>query len=157
ERQSGFDLAAAGGDIIDMAGAVIGRHDGIHRYTVGQRRGLGGGLGAPQYVVSIDALTRRVRIGPREALHRPTACRGERRWLIEPPPAGAELSCAVQIRYRRRPQAARVQVLDEARAIIRFSAPELAITPGQAAVFYDGDTVLGGGFLQEQQPVDYSA
>jgi tRNA-specific 2-thiouridylase len=146
--------AAAGGEIVDLSGAVLGHHDGIHHYTIGQRRGLGGGLGTPQYVVSIEALTRRVRIGPREALASECAQVGELHWLIDPPPQGAELHCSVQIRYRRRPQPARVRIISHGgagsatRAIVAFSSPEFAITPGQAAVFYDGDVVLGGGFIE---------
>lgn len=143
----GASLSLGGGDIVDMSGNVIGHHDGIHRYTVGQRRGLGGGLGAPQYVVSIDALTRRIRVGPRDALNSDTARVSELHWLIDPPPPGAELDCAVQIRYRRRPQPARLVVLSNGDVAVHLSTPELAITPGQAAVFYDGDVVLGGGFI----------
>lgn len=150
ERQSGAEGQTAAGEIIDASGAVLGHHDGIHHYTVGQRRGLGGGLGTPQYVVSIDALTRRVRIGPREALASSTARVGELHWLIEPPPPGSELECSVQIRYRRRPQPARLRILADGYVSVQFLAPEFAITPGQAAVFYDGDTVLGGGFIGKE-------
>jgi tRNA-specific 2-thiouridylase len=127
---------------------VIGQHEGIHRYTIGQRRGLGGGLGTPQYVVSIDALRRRVHIGPREALASSSARVGDLHWLIDAPETGAELDCEVQIRYRRRPQPARLTVQGDGSATVRFLSPEFAVTPGQAAVFYDGDVVLGGGFIE---------
>jgi tRNA-specific 2-thiouridylase len=154
ERQTGLG-SPSGGDIVDESGAVVGHHDGVHRYTVGQRRGLGGGNGAPQYVVSIDALKRRVQIGPREALFAAAATLSDLHWLM-PPPAVAELSCAVQIRYRRAPQPARLRLLPDGRAVAQFETPEPAVTPGQAAVFYDGDVVLGGGFIERSAEVGYS-
>lgn len=145
------------GDIVDASGAVVGHHDGVHRYTVGQRRGLGGGNGTPQYVVSIDALTRRVRIGPRESLLASSATIGDLHWLMPPPSVGDELSCAVQIRYRRAPQPARLRILSDGRAVAQFETAEPAVTPGQAAVFFDGDVVLGGGFIEkEAERSDYS-
>jgi tRNA-specific 2-thiouridylase len=147
EKGGGPGEALSGGEIVDASGNVVGRHDGIHHYTIGQRRGLGGGLGAPQYVIGIEALTRRVRIGPREALYASDAEVRELHWLIPPPPVGAELRCAVQIRYRRKPQPARIKVL-EGGVVVEFDSPEQAVTPGQAAVFYDGDVVLGGGFIE---------
>jgi tRNA-specific 2-thiouridylase len=136
-----------GGDILDLSGQVLGRHAGVHRFTVGQRRGLGVAGGAPQYVVRIDAAARQVYIGPREALHCAATTLTEVRWLTTAPPVGSELVAGVQIRYRRRPQPARIRVVSADRAEVEFAEPELAVTPGQAAVFYDGETVLGGGFI----------
>ncbi len=140
------------GQLVDEAGAVIGEHAGIHRYTVGQRRGLGGEVaaasdGEPRYVVRIDALTRRVHVGRKAALACHEAVVGEAHWLAAPPSAGTELVAGVQIRYRRKPQEARLRVLSDGRVAVHFAAPELAVTPGQAAVFYQEDQVLGGGFL----------
>jgi tRNA-specific 2-thiouridylase len=148
EQRSAAGTAPLAGEIVDKTGAVIGRHEGIHHYTIGQRRGLGGGLHTPQYVVGIDALTRRVRIGPREDLASKSALCRELHWLVETPPPGDEIPCEVQIRYRRRPQPARLHIREDGSALIRFASPELAVTRGQAAVFYDGDVVLGGGFIE---------
>ena len=140
-------VARADGDIVDEQDRVLGHHDGVHRYTIGQRRGLGFGLGTPQYVVAIDALKRRVRIGPKESLYADRARVTDVRWLGESP--GAQLRCGVQIRYRRVPQMATLHRIDDRSVDVLFDAPELAVTPGQAAVFYDGDRVLGGGFIAE--------
>ncbi len=139
--------AAQAGELIGADGQVLGHHQGVHRFTIGQRRGLGVGGGPVQYVTGIDAATGRVYIGPREALLCPATELTEVRWLIDAPPLGSELTTGVQIRYRRRPQPARVRVLAPDRVSVEFIEPELAVTPGQAAVFYDGETVLGGGFI----------
>ncbi len=150
KSQPGAQSAVQAGEIVDSNGQVVGQHEGIHHYTIGQRRGLGGGLGVPQYVVAIEALTRRVRIGPKEALASHKALVGDLHWLVgekEPAPQ-TTIDCTVQIRYRRRPQPARLHVRPDKRVDVQFLAPEFAVTPGQAAVFYDGDTVLGGGFIE---------
>ena len=140
------------GQLVDEDGAVLGEHAGIHRYTVGQRRGLGGdvaaaGDGEPRYVIRIDALTRRIHVGRKAALLRDEALVSEPHWLGSSPAVGSEIEAGVQIRYRRKPQAARLRVRDDGQVAVHFAAPEHAITPGQAAVFYQGDRVLGGGFL----------
>ena len=155
EGHSSTEPGGAGelsGELVDDQGAVIGEHAGIHRYTVGQRRGLGGSVaaasdGEPRYVVRIDALTRRVHVGRKAALECQEALVGDAHWLGTPPSAGTELAAGVQIRYRRKPQEARLRVLPDGRVAVHFAAPELAVTPGQAAVFYRDDQVLGGGFL----------
>jgi tRNA-specific 2-thiouridylase len=137
---------ASGGEVVDESGRVVGAHDGVHRFTVGQRRGLGVAAGAPRYVVGVDALTRRVTVGPPEALDRRTIALDEVQWPAYAPTA--PLRAAVQIRYRHRPGSAWVRPLDDgARAEVTFDAPERAPAPGQAAVFYDGDRVVGGGFI----------
>jgi len=148
---AGFVQRAVGtqvhGEIVNEQGQVLGHHQGVHRFTVGQRRGLGVGGGPVQYVTAIDAARQRVYVGPREALACPATAIAEVRWLIDAPPVGSELAAGVQIRYRRRPQPARLRLLAEDRVEVEFAEPEQAVTPGQAAVFYDGDTVLGGGFI----------
>lgn len=148
------------GDIVDLAGKFITRHGGIHRFTVGQRRGLNIGLGTPQYVIAIDARSRRVTIGPREAL----ACRAtwvsDLHWLTDlptPPADGLQIEAAVQIRYRHKPQPAVIHVHPDGRCEVHFHTPEQAVTPGQAAVFYDGDHVLGGGFIAQTAATDATA
>ena len=137
------------GELVDEAGAVLGQHGGVHRFTVGQRRGLGIGGPEPQYVIGIDALTRRVKVGPKAALASSAARVGDVHWLVDAPAPGSELRAQVQIRYRRAPQPARIRVdaADPARVEVRFDAPEIAVTPGQAAVFFQGEEVLGGGFI----------
>ena len=154
--RAGGDL---GGELVDEAGAVLGQHGGVHRFTVGQRRGLGIGGPEPQYVIGIDALTRRVKVGPKAALSSSEAQVGDVHWLVDAPAPGSELFAQVQIRYRRTPQPARIRVhaSDPARVEVRFDAPEIAVTPGQAAVFFAGDEVLGGGFIDAAAPGEVGA
>ena len=152
ERQGG--QSSSGGDVVDERGKIIGHHDGVHHFTIGQRRGLGFGVGTPQYVVGIDALKRRVKVGPKESLYAGRAIVQDVRWLGDPP--GDFLRCGVQIRYRRVPQPSTVTLIDAQTAEVTFDSPELAVTPGQAAVFYDGDRVLGGGFIGEASPATVS-
>ncbi len=146
------DPSTLAGELVDEEGTVIGEHAGIHRYTVGQRRGLGGDVaaasdGEPRYVIRIDALTRRIHVGRKGALLCTEALVSEPHWLGSIPQTGSEIEAAVQIRYRRKPQEARLRVREDGQVAVHFAAPEHAITPGQAAVFYQGDRVLGGGFL----------
>lgn len=138
--------AAEPGEVVGVDGAVLGRHGGVARYTVGQARGLGEAswrAGERMHVVAIDAARRRVVVGPRAALGRGEAMAREVTWLIDPP-AGA-LRCAVKLRGREAPQPATV-VWDGVRARIALDAPA-TVAPGQAAVFYDGERVLGGGII----------
>ena len=118
----------------------------MHRFTIGQRRGIGvaAGDGEPRYVVSVDALTRRVTVGSAAALDQVAIEVADVTWAGAPP--SAPLRAAVQIRYRHAPRPATI-ALSGSRALVTFDAPERAPAPGQAAVFYDGETVLGGGFI----------
>lgn len=134
------------GAIVDDRGEVVGSHQGVHGFTVGQRRGLGVARGAPQYVVSVDALRRRVTVGPRERLAREQIQVADVRWAGTAPDGA--FTAAVQVRHRHRPAAARVTP-DGARATVELERPlESGAAPGQAAVFYDGDVVLGGGWIE---------
>ncbi len=134
------------GDYLDTAGRVIGRHKGIEYYTVGQHKGLGLSTAEPLYVLAIDAARNTVTLGPNEALFR-TAARVESvNWIAGAPPAG-RVCCTAKVRYRQAEQPAAVTPTGPDTALLEFDAPQRAITPGQAAVFYDGDTVLGGGVL----------
>jgi tRNA-specific 2-thiouridylase len=138
--------AAEPGEVVAEDGAVLGRHGGVARYTVGQARGLGEAswrAGERMHVVAIDAARRRVVVGPRAALGRGEAVAREVTWLIDPP-AGL-LRCAVKLRGREAPQPATVSQ-DGVRARIALDAPA-TVAPGQAAVFYDGERVLGGGII----------
>jgi tRNA-specific 2-thiouridylase len=130
-----------GGEIVDESGRVVGRHEGIHHFTIGQRRGVGVAAGEPIYVLSVDALTRRVTVGSGASLDKSAISVGELSWM----PA-ERTRARVQIRYRHEAQPAWLQPEGD-RVRVEFDQPERAPAPGQAAVFYDGDVVLGGGFI----------
>jgi tRNA-specific 2-thiouridylase len=142
------DERLGAGEIVDTDGKLLAQHDGVHHYTVGQRRGLGGALGGgePRYVVSVDALRRRVVVGGKAELGRREMIVGDVRWLGPIPASPADAQ--VQVRHRHRAQPARIEPGADGTARVTFVADERALTPGQAAVFYDGDTVLGGGWIR---------
>jgi tRNA-specific 2-thiouridylase len=122
---------------------VIGRHDGTHRFTLGQHRGLGNLATRDKlYVTAIDPVRAEVRVGPRAAAERRELAIRDLRWLSPP---RAALSAAVQVRHRGAPIAAEVRI-DGARALATLAEPTVA-APGQAAVLYDGDRVLAGGWI----------
>jgi tRNA-specific 2-thiouridylase len=140
--------AASGGAIVDESGQVLGRHDGIHRFTVGQRKGLGlarSPTGAPMYVLSLKPDSLDVVVGPKGSLEQTTLTASGVNW-IEGSPAGPRRAC-VQIRHRHQPAPATIRATGHGHAEVVFDAPQIAVTPGQAAVFYDGDVVLGGGWI----------
>jgi tRNA-specific 2-thiouridylase len=146
------------GSIVDQRGRVLGHHDGIHRFTIGQRKGLGlsrSPTGAPLYVVAIRAGDRQVVVGPKAALERRTLTVSDVNWIGRTP--HEPLHAAVQIRHRHRAASAIVRATDTARAVVVFDTPQLAVTPGQAAVFYDGDFVVGGGWIDCNSDEDPSA
>ena len=134
-----------GGDIVDAQGTKLGAHEGVHRFTVGQRKGLGVSGLVPLYVQRLDADRREVVVGPVEEVERRDFEVLGSRWVARPP----ELDEVVQVRIRHRhPGAAATVVLGASgRATVRLSTPVRAVTPGQAAVFYRGDEVLGGGWI----------
>ena len=127
------------GDFLDLEGKPLGRHRGILHYTVGQRRGLGLSFGEPYYVVSIDPAANTVTLGR-------VARTAEFHWIAGEPPAGP-IRCAAKIRYRHPEQPCLLTPLEDGGVRLDFDEPQRAITPGQSAVVYDGDTVLGGGEL----------
>jgi tRNA-specific 2-thiouridylase len=137
---------ATAGAIVNQRGETIGGHGGVHRFTIGQRRRLGLSAGVPLYVVDLDAETQQVTVGPREALERTRFTVSGVNWIAGTVPAGP-IEAEVQIRHRHVAAPARIRPLDDARAEVEFVAPQSAITPGQAAVFYDGDDVMGGGWI----------
>jgi tRNA-specific 2-thiouridylase len=135
------------GAIVDAQGHVLGSHGGVHRFTVGQRKGLGVSAPAPLYVLKLEPTTGTVFVGPRSALERTTLTASGANWISGEAPA-AWTAVQAQIRYRHRPAAARVRATAEARAELVFDEPQPAITPGQAVVFYENDIVLGGGWIE---------
>lgn len=134
------------GDVVTTEGRIVGRHDGIEGFTIGQRKGLGVALGGRRFVVRIEPETRRVIIGDREELarHELTACRTN--WLSDPP--ARDFRCEAKIRYNARPAGAVAECLDEGRLRVRFDQPCFGVAPGQAVVCYDGPRVLGGGWIE---------
>jgi len=137
-----FDTA---GDLVDTAGNVVGRHDGYEHFTIGQRRGLGVAFGTPRYVVSVRAESRQVVIGTREDLARGTLETDRLNWLIDDVPRRFE--CTAKIRYLHAAQPATVEFQPDDRVRVEFRDCQYGVAPGQAVVFYDGDRVLGGGWI----------
>ncbi len=133
------------GPLVDTSGRVLGRHRGVVHYTVGQRKGVGVAAGRPLYVKSLCAATRTVVLGRREELFS-GGCRLEQpHWIAAPPADGAK--CLVRLRYRHPGARATLRLLPGGGWIARFAAPQFAVAPGQAAVCYRGDEVLGGGWI----------
>jgi tRNA-specific 2-thiouridylase len=139
---SGGELA---GEIVTTDGTVVGQHPGIERFTIGQRKGLGVAMGDPYFVVRIEPGTRRVVIGTLAELGRLELTASQTNWLVDPP--AERFECSAQIRYNSRSEPAIATVLPEGRLQIEFTHPQNGVAPGQAVVCYDGDRVLGGGWI----------
>ncbi|MCB9557004.1 MAG: tRNA 2-thiouridine(34) synthase MnmA [Deltaproteobacteria bacterium] len=141
-----FAGKASPGAFVDLAGRVIGEHRGIHRYTVGQRKGLGLALGSRAYVVRIDAAQNQVVVDTDERSLAVTSLEvSDLRWLAMDEVDG---EAGVQVRYRQQPQPATVERLSADRALVHFAEPPLGVSPGQVAVFYRADKVIGGGVIE---------
>ena len=140
--------AQLAGVIRDKSGAVLGEHDGIDRFTVGQRKGLGiaATAGKKRFVLEVVPSTREVIVGDAEDLLSDGLVASEVNWLTDPPTEPA--ACSVKIRYRHAGTPATVTATAVGGAAVRFAEPQTAVTPGQAVVFYDGDRVLGGGWIE---------
>ncbi len=134
------------GDIVDEAGGVLGRHAGVHRFTVGQRRGLGVSAAAPLYVKALDAASNRVVVTTERGLESSAGRVAQVSWISGTPPRDP-FEAKVRIRYRHAGARARVTPHSDGSAALAFDEPVRALAPGQAAVFYRGDQVLGGGWL----------
>lgn len=140
-------LSQSQGEIIASNGQVVGTHDGIQNFTIGQRRGLHVGLGEKQYVVHIDAVKKRIHLGKKEALFKTSFTVEEVKWLVDTQ-VGESMEALVQIRHRHTPKLAHIEVTGPTTAKVSFNEPEPAVAPGQAAVFYKGNQVLGGGMIE---------
>ena len=144
------ELATAG-QIVDTSGRIIAKHDGIENFTIGQRKGLGFAASGRRYVLQIVPDENRIVVGERGECLSPGLIAKDANWLIEPPEGGA-LECQIKIRYRSTPVPGSVLALPDRRVQVEFGDPQMAVTPGQAAVFYDGTRVLGGGWIEEAIP-----
>ncbi len=134
------------GEIVTTSGEVLGEHAGIEHFTIGQRKGLGVAVGEPRYVVRLEPETRRVVVGARDELARTTFTAARGNWLIDPPQS--PLRCEVKIRYLSTPVTAIVTPLPGGRLSFQLDEPQFGVAPGQAAVCYHGDRVLGGGWIE---------
>jgi tRNA-uridine 2-sulfurtransferase len=146
-RERGIPLNHSEGEIVSETGDVIGRHNGVHNFTIGQRKGLGFAAGKPLYVLSIDPENNRVVVGEDEALRKQTFEVENANWVSIATPT-VPLRALVKIRHKHDPAPATVEPLENLRACVTFDTPQRAITPGQAAVFYDRDRVLGGAWIK---------
>ncbi|MEB3199851.1 MAG: tRNA 2-thiouridine(34) synthase MnmA [Synechococcaceae cyanobacterium] len=145
------------GEIVLADGTLVGQHDGIEHFTIGQRKGLGVAWSEPLHVIRLDAAFNRVVVAPRREASRPSCLVGAVNWVSIPPPAQAR-PVEVQVRYRSQPETALLTPLPATdrdreagrphRCRLDFAEDQFSITPGQAAVFYDGDTLLGGGLIE---------
>ncbi len=144
EQQPGFDSQE--GLVEDIGGNIIGEHQGLHHYTIGQRRGINIPASDPYYVIRIDADQNRLVVGFKQDVFSDTSHVEDIQWIHEPPPQAIRVM--TRIRYRHKAAPSQLTPLDEHTAHVRFETPQAAITPGQAAVFYDGNEVLGGGWIR---------
>ncbi|MGH9592957.1 MAG: tRNA 2-thiouridine(34) synthase MnmA [Bryobacteraceae bacterium] len=146
-REQGIAAGETRGELVTPDGRVMGEHSGVHHFTIGQRRGLGIAAAEPLYVIATDPATRKVTVGRGDELSRSAAHVRDVNWVSLRPldaPARAE----VKIRNKHSAAAATILPLDPTRVEIQFDDPQRAVTPGQAAVFYSGDLVLGGGWIE---------
>jgi tRNA-specific 2-thiouridylase len=146
EYENATERLPGEGEIVDTSGRVIGRHEGIHRYTIGQRRGMGIANERALYVISIDADTNRVTAGAAEELLSGEFTVARVNWIAFDNPK-EPVRAEVRVRYRHTAAPATIFPLENDRARIVFDEPQRAITPGQASVFFRGDEVIGGGWI----------
>lgn len=142
------------GEIVDTQGNVLGEHDGIHRYTIGQRRGIGIAATEPLYVVELDAVKNQVIVGQRTLVTQAECTVQRVNWVSMDPPT-EPIHAEVQIRYRTPPVPVKVIPLEGGdRVQLIFNEPQFGVTPGQAAVWYDGDILLAGGIVEPKSPLN---
>ncbi|HUZ47868.1 MAG TPA: tRNA 2-thiouridine(34) synthase MnmA [Terriglobia bacterium] len=146
--EQGKQPKSEGGEIVSTDGRVLAQHEGLENYTVGQRKGLGFATGTPLYVIGIDSIKHRVVVGSNQELLKSRLRVRDVNW-IRPLGEGESMTAHVKIRNKHLAAPARVEAGGNAEAQVEFSSPQRAITPGQAAVFYDGEEVVGGGWISE--------
>lgn len=144
--EQGDSLPDTAGELVTADGRVIGEHTGIHNFTVGQRKGLGVATGSPLYVLQIKGDKRQVIVGEQENLYSRTLLT-KRTNLISVNELAEPMPVSVKIRHRHEPAAATLEKTGVDEIMVTFDQPQRAVTPGQAAVFYDGDIVVGGGWI----------
>jgi tRNA-specific 2-thiouridylase len=146
-KDAAISLSQTEGEIVTADGTIVGHHNGVHNFTIGQRKGLGFAAGKPLYVLSIDPEKNRVVVGDDDSLRTTSFEVNGVNWVsIEQP--SEPLRATVKIRHKHEPAPAVVEALGDSQARITFDAPQRAITPGQGAVFYDRDRVLGGAWIR---------
>jgi len=144
------------GEFVDPSGRVLGRHPGYEQFTIGQRRGLGITFGEPRFVIRIEPETRRVVLGTHDDLAQTTLEADGISWLVEDLPTRFE--CLAQIRYQHTAAPASIERIDADRVRVQFTEPQFGVAPGQALVLYEGDRVLGGGWIcQSPVPANQNA
>lgn len=146
EAEQASDRLPGAGEIVDTRGTVVGQHTGIHRYTIGQRRGIGIAGPLPLYVTNIDAARNRIVVGEQDDLLSQEFTAAGVNWVALDKPDGS-VRAEVRVRYRHQPAAATITPIENNRVCVNFDEPQRAITPGQATVFYRGDEVVGGGWI----------
>ena len=144
------ELPRTEGALVSTSGAVLGEHSGIHNFTVGQRKGLGLASATPLYVIQIDRESNQVTVGREDELLRERFCADRMNWisLDAPVPADKPMQVCAKIRHRHEPAAATLRAIGDGRVEVCFDSPQRAVTPGQSAVFYQGDVVVGGGWIE---------
>jgi tRNA-specific 2-thiouridylase len=147
EEQAGLGIVKKG-DITDRSGRKVGEHGGVYRYTIGQRHGLGIASPRPYYVMALHPGDNRVIVGRKEDLFTSRVRAEDFNWTAGRIPK-QDLTVEAQIRYRHRAAPGRLEILSPRRVRMTFATPQWAVTPGQALVCYDGDRVLGGGWITE--------
>jgi tRNA-specific 2-thiouridylase len=144
--EQGRELPDSSGELVTAGGEIVGRHEGIHSFTVGQRKGLGVSSPDPLYVLKIHPDSHRVEVGGDAQLMSRTLTANRLNWVSIPEPRGA-IRVAIKIRHRHEPAPATLRVVGNDLVEAEFDEPQRAITPGQSAVFYQGDEVAGGGWI----------
>lgn len=143
------------GSLVTSAGAKVGDHQGYARYTVGQRRGLGGGFRKPLYVLGVRPEANEVVVGSADELYRDDVALGDLNWITEPPAEGERVY--LQLRHRAPAAAATVTHIDARKASFRLEEPQRAVTPGQSGVAYRGEVLIGGGRIRESRAIGAAA
>ena len=153
--EQGEQLPDTSGELVTTDGKVLGHHEGVHNFTVGQRKGLGVATGSPLYVININGAEGKVTVGGNDDLLSRTLIARDLNWIAvdglrdSGPDANAPMRVSAKIRHRHEPASAVIEPAPNGEVRVTFDEPQRAITPGQAVVFYDGDLVVGGGWIAE--------